>query len=43
MHRSQTMVSESQQRARKAVEEFTRIGQSASELEEKAQIFKNRI
>lgn len=43
MHRSQTMVSESQQRARKAVDEFTRIGHSASELEEKAQIFKNRI
>lgn len=43
MHRSQMIITESQQRAQKAVDEFTQIGQSAYQLEEKAQIFKNML
>ncbi|WP_336787648.1 methyl-accepting chemotaxis protein [Paenibacillus sp. MMO-177] len=43
MRRSQAMISESRQRARKAVVEFTEIGESAYQLEEKAQDFKNLI
>jgi PAS domain S-box len=43
MRRSQEMIAESQQRARKAVGEFAEIGQSAYQLEEKAQDFKNMI
>ncbi|WP_336775027.1 methyl-accepting chemotaxis protein [Paenibacillus sp. MMO-58] len=43
MHRSQSMILDSQQRARKAVGEFARIGESAYQLEEKAHDFKNTI